>query len=54
LSEEAKQGGRGWNESKLEFFEDFVRSQMADSFSIYMLELFPGSKRHSQTGLADE
>ena len=49
LSEEAKQGGRGWNESKLEFFEDFVMSQMADSFSLYMLELFPWSKRHKES-----
>ena len=32
---------------KLAFFQDFVASQMADSFSLYMLELFPGSKRHS-------
>jgi oxygen-independent coproporphyrinogen-3 oxidase len=41
-----KQWGNWWNTKKLAFFQDFVASQMADSFSLYMLELFPGSKRH--------
>lgn len=41
-----KQWGLSRNTNKLTFFQDFVQSQMADSFSIYMLELFPGSKWH--------
>lgn len=28
-----------WNAVKIKFFEDFVNSHMADSFSVYMLEL---------------
>lgn len=30
--------------NKLEFFRNLVNSQFADSFSLYTLELFPGSK----------
>ncbi|MFA7284234.1 MAG: coproporphyrinogen-III oxidase family protein [Candidatus Absconditabacterales bacterium] len=41
------QGGSTWNANKWGFFEDFVNSYTADSFSLYMLELFPGSKRES-------
>lgn len=39
----------GRNNKKLQFFQDFVHSQTADSFSLYMLELFPGSKREQMT-----
>lgn len=44
-----------WNDSRRKFWEDRVWSQMADSFSIYTLELFEWSKRHqlSQTGNID-
>lgn len=37
---------QNWNKSRLEFWEDFVRSMVADSFSVYTLELFPWSKWH--------
>ena len=33
-----------WNPSALEFFQDFVNSWFADSFSLYMLELFEHQK----------
>ena len=33
-----------WTESALEFFQDFVDSGFADSFSLYMLELFEHQK----------
>ena len=33
-----------WNSSALEFFQDFVNSWFADSFSLYMLELFEHQK----------
>lgn len=49
LDRKSKQGGYGWNDNKVQFLEGFVNSHMADSFSLYMLELFPGSRRHSQT-----
>ncbi len=39
------QWGSSWNKNKLQFFQDMVDSHVADSFSLYMLELFPGSKR---------
>ncbi len=40
--------GRGdlWSPQKLSFFHDRVASRMADSFSLYTLELFPGSHRY--------
>ena len=34
-----------WTPSALEFFQDFVNSWFADSFSLYMLELFEHQKR---------
>lgn len=34
-----------WTPSALEFFQDFVNSGFADSFSLYMLELFEHQKR---------
>lgn len=34
---------------KLEFFENFVQSQFADSFSLYTMELFSGSAWQSKT-----
>lgn len=34
---------------KLEFFEQFVQSQFADSFSLYTMELFAGSAWQSKT-----
>jgi len=39
-----------WNQvlrdgKKQDFFENFVKSHFADSFSVYTLELFPGSER---------
>lgn len=33
-----------WTQSALEFFQDFVNSWFADSFSLYMLELFEHQK----------
>ena len=33
-----------WTESALEFFQNFVNSWLADSFSLYMLELFEHQK----------
>ncbi len=33
-----------WTPSALEFFQDFVNSRFADSFSLYMLELFEHQK----------
>ncbi len=38
-----------WDPGKIEFFDRFASSQFADSFSLYTLELFPGSKRQSKT-----
>lgn len=43
---------RSWNfqlrdQSKIKFFENFVKSGFADSFSIYTLELFEWSKRYN-------
>lgn len=32
-----------WNQNVFDFFEDFVWSHLADSFSLYTLELFEGS-----------
>lgn len=46
-----KQWWTGRNSKKIQFFQDFVFSQTADSFSLYMLELFPGSKRHNNSQL---
>lgn len=37
-----------WDPSKLAFFDSFVHSYFADSFSLYTLELFPGSARYHQ------
>ena len=39
-----KWGLQLWNPSALEFFQDFVNSWFADSFSLYMLELFEHQK----------
>ena len=36
--------GTKWRDYKYDFFEKFVKSMFADSFSLYMLELFPGSQ----------
>ncbi|UFX83417.1 coproporphyrinogen-III oxidase family protein [Candidatus Absconditicoccus praedator] len=36
-----------WNYDKMEFFKNFVDSTFADSFSLYTLELFPGSQMFS-------
>lgn len=36
------------DQSKLDFFESFVQSYFADSFSLYTLELFPGSAWYHQ------
>ncbi|HMY80364.1 MAG TPA: hypothetical protein PLW93_03680 [Candidatus Absconditabacterales bacterium] len=41
-----RSGTKGRNDKKKQFFEDLVASKTFDSFSLYMLELFPGSKRH--------
>lgn len=38
-----------WDPGKIDFFERFANSQFADSFSLYTLELFPGSKWQSKT-----
>lgn len=38
-----------WTPSALEFFQDFVNSWFADSFSLYMLELFEHQKWKKQT-----
>jgi len=38
-----------WDPSRINFFEKFVGSWFADSFSLYTLELFPWSKRQSKT-----
>jgi len=38
-----------WDPVKVAFFDSFARSQFADSFSLYTLELFPGSKWQSKT-----
>ena len=37
-----------WTPSALEFFQDFVNSWFADSFSLYMLELFEHQKRKKE------
>lgn len=37
-----------WDPSKLAFFDSFTHSYFADSFSLYTLELFPGSRRYHQ------
>lgn len=34
--------------AKLDFFQNFVHSGFADSFSLYTLELFPGSQRYNE------
>jgi len=38
-----------WDPGKIDFFDRFASSKFADSFSIYTLELFPGSKWQSKT-----
>jgi hypothetical protein len=38
-----------WDPGKIDFFDRFASSQFADSFSLYTLELFPGSKWQSKT-----
>lgn len=38
-----------WDPVKLDFFDRFAKSQFADSFSLYTLELFAGSKWQSAT-----
>ncbi len=48
---------RSWNiqlrdQSKLEFFQKFAYSHLADSFSLYTLELFEWSKWYNQTSIA--
>ena len=35
-----------WDKNKFDFFDNFVNSMFADSFSLYMIELFPGSYWH--------
>jgi len=37
-----------WNKIKREFFEKLAESHVADGYSIYTLELFPGSQRYNQ------
>lgn len=37
-----------WDDTRFNFFQDFVNSGFADSFSLYTLELFPGSIRYEQ------
>jgi len=36
------------DKSRQQFFQDFVESWLADGFSLYTLELFPGSDRYNQ------
>ena len=38
-----------WTPSALEFFQDFINSWFADSFSLYMLELFEHQKRKKKS-----
>lgn len=38
-----------WDPGKIDFLDSFARSQFADSFSLYTLELFPGSKWQSKS-----
>lgn len=38
-----------WDPGKIDFFDRFAKSQFADSFSLYTLELFPGSTWKSKT-----
>lgn len=38
-----------WDPGKIDFFDRFASSQFADSFSLYTLELFPGSRWQSKT-----
>ncbi len=41
-----------WDTTRLNFFENFIHSGFADSFSLYTLELFPGSDRYQQQKMA--
>jgi len=43
-----------WTPSALEFFQDFVNSGFADSFSLYMLELFEHQKRRKSESLVNK
>lgn len=36
-----------WSNPRKEFIQAMITSYSFDSFSLYLLELFPGSKRHS-------
>lgn len=42
-----------WTKQKLNFLEDFVKSFFADSFSVYMLELFPWAYRYDRYNLSE-
>ncbi len=42
------QGWLWWSKRKKEFFDSMIVSHAFDSISLYMLELFPWSKRHNQ------
>jgi len=35
-----------WDKSRLDFFEKLIQSKFVDSFSLYTMELFPGSDRY--------
>lgn len=43
-----------WKNYKYKFFENFVKSHFADSFSIYMLELSPGSFWYNKKNMAKD
>ena len=45
-----KWGLQLWTPSALEFFQDFVNSWFADSFSLYMLELFEHQRWRKESG----